>query len=328
MSRRKFSQASIALAIGATGIAKAGEILQVQEQDPVNDWRHPANNGPDPAAKGLTAYLDHGNLFVRYENKALLNYRAYQTLKYPYFEPMNGPLSGLPLTTESSLPYPHHRGLWLGCQPLDGGDYWGATNINTGHISSVDLKLIEDGKDGIVSFSDYCKWIREGADSPFEDRRMFKVHSVEKNIRILDCQLSITALKDISIGRAKHSFFALRCAPDIAPTYGGTLMNSEGGIGAEGTYGKPTRWCTYFGPRSFNPKIIEGIAVMNHPKNFGGKTLWLTRDYGHLSPQPFMFNKEPFRISKGETLELRYRIVLYAGTPKEAKLEALYEKWI
>ncbi len=52
-------------------------------------------------------------------DKALLNYSAYQTLKYPYFEPLNGPLSGLPLTTESSLPYPHHRGLWLGCQPLE-----------------------------------------------------------------------------------------------------------------------------------------------------------------------------------------------------------------
>lgn len=325
MSRRQFSKASIAMAVGATGLIKPGIL---QDQDPQDDWRHPANLGPDPLAKGLTAYLNHGNLFVRYDNQTLLNYRAYQTLKYPYFTPLNGPVSGLSLTTESALPYPHHRGLWLGCQPLEGGDYWGDTPLNVGQIRSADLQLLESGKDGVVRFTDYCKWIRDEAESPLEDRRTFKVNLPDKNIRLLDCQLTITALKDISIGRAKHSFFALRCAPDIAPTYGGTLMNSEGAIGAEGTYGKPTRWCSYFGPRAFNPQIVEGIAVMDHPKNFGGKSPWLTRDYGHLSPQPFLFRKEPFRITKGETLELRYRIVLYAGTPKQANLDAIYEQWI
>ena len=40
------------------------------------------------------------------------------------------------------------------------------------------------------------------------------------------------------IKKAKHSFFAIRAASDISCTYGGVLANSEGGEGAEGTYGK------------------------------------------------------------------------------------------
>ncbi|MBA7559040.1 hypothetical protein ES708_00653 [subsurface metagenome] len=292
-----------------------------------DDWKHRWNEKQDPQAKGLTAYLNHGNLFIRYDNHPLLNYRAYPTLKYPYFTPLNGPVSGLSLTSESGLPYPHHRGLWLGIEPIDGGDYWGDNPLSRGQIRSTDLQLHESVKDGI-RFADYCKWIREDAESPFEDRRTFKVLVPNDQIRLLDCKFEITALKDISIDRAKHSFFAIRSAPDIAPTYGGTLMNSEGAIGAEGTYGKPARWCTYFGPRSLRPDIVEGIAVMDHPDNFGGICPWFTRDYGHLSPQPFNFLKEPFQISKGETLELKYRIVLYAGTPRQANLDALYEQWI
>ncbi len=58
-------------------------------------------------------------------------------------------------------------------------------------------------------------------------------------IRLLDCDLAITARKDITIEGAKHAFFAIRCSPDIAPTYGRTLINSHGDIGAKGKYVKP-----------------------------------------------------------------------------------------
>ncbi len=320
ISRRRFAKTSAAMALGITGMTMPSVLMA--------DWRHRWNLKPDPEAEGLTAYLNHGNLFVRYDNHPLLNYRAYPTLKYPYFTPLNGPVSGLSLTTESALPYPHHRGLWLGCEPLEGGDYWGDTPLSAGHIQSVDLQLLDPNEDGVVSFTDHCRWIRDGAESPLVDRRKFKIYAPNEDIRLIDCQFSIAALKDISIARAKHSFFAIRCAPDIAPTYGGTLMNSEGDIGAKGTYGKPARWCTYFGPRFLRPDIVEGIAIMDHPSNFGGNCPWFTRDYGHLSPQPFEFLKDPFRISRGETLELRYRVVLYAGTPEQAKLDTIYEQWV
>ncbi|MDP7052457.1 MAG: hypothetical protein QF600_11065, partial [Verrucomicrobiota bacterium] len=56
---------------------------------------------PVKKAEGLTAYANHGNLFIRWNNQPLVNYRAQKDLKYPYFHPVNGPLSGLPLTAET-----------------------------------------------------------------------------------------------------------------------------------------------------------------------------------------------------------------------------------
>jgi len=322
LSRRRFLSRSLAGA-SAGSLAAAGI--------EASDFRHRWNESTDPAAEGLSAYLNHGSLFVRRDNLPLLVYRTQPWLKYPYFAPLAGPVSGLSLVAESALPYPHHRGLWLGCEPLEGGDYWSDGPLATGQVRSSGASLIDDApgaREGTVVFEDHCEWIREGAPSPWEDRRRFSVSHPRPDLVLLDCEFHITARQDVSINKAKHSFFALRAAPDIAPTYGGTLANSEGGIGAEGTYGKPARWCGYHGPRRLRPDLVEGIAIFDHPENFGGQCPWFTRDYGHLSPQPFEFLEEPFRLGEGETLALKYRVALHAGTPAEAGLDRLYEEWI
>ena len=72
---------------------------------------------PDPKAVNLTAYPKNNQIQFRWNNLPLTVYRAQPALKYPYFYPMNSLGSGLSVTTESGLPYPHHRGVWLGCEP-------------------------------------------------------------------------------------------------------------------------------------------------------------------------------------------------------------------
>ncbi len=58
------------------------------------------------------------------------------------------------------------------------------------------------------------------------------------------------------------------------------------------------------------------------------KPIWFTREYGHLSPSPFYFLDEPWRLAKGKSIELRYRIALHVGTPKDADLDGVYRQWI
>ena len=138
--------------------------------------------------------------------------------------------------------------------------------------------------------------------------------------------VTLTAREDITIKQAKHSFFALRVMSALTPLYGGVLMNSEGGVGAEGTYAKPARWCGYHGKSAQG--VIEGLAVMDHPQNPWAPCPWFTRDYGHFSPSPFAFLTRPWTLPKGKSIRLRYRVALHAGTPKEAGLEKLYKNWI
>jgi hypothetical protein len=270
-------------------------------------------------AKGLSGYLAEQQVWVRWQNLPLTTYRAQITQKYPFFYPLCGPVTGISLTNDSGMPYPHHRSLFLGCHPVNGGDYWGSGELDKGQIVSRKLAL---GKvtEATVEFSDACDWIRAGEPSPFHDQRQFKVTIASPQVHLLDCDFQLTAMTDVEIEQAKHSFFAIKTAYDLAPIGGGTLENSEGGKGAEGTFGKAAKWCSFYGKRHGNPGVVEGIAILNHPQNFDGKCVWFTRNYGHLSPSPFSFRKEPWKYAKGEVIRLRYRVVLHAGSPREAGL--------
>jgi hypothetical protein len=281
---------------------------------------------PVPEAKGLTAYLKDAQVQMRWNNKPLTAYRANPSLKYPYFYPLNGLASGTSLTTESALPYPHHRGLWLGCEPLNGGDYWADNGPESGQIKSEHLELGLKTEDSI-EFLNNCNWVRKGAPSPWSDERKFTIRILNEGVWVIDAKIKLTAINDIEIKKAKHSFFAIRAASDISPAYGGVLTNSEGGIGAEETLGMEAKWCGYHGKRAGRPDIVEGITIMTHPDN-PWKSTWLTRDYGHLSPSPFYFLDEPWRISKGKSIDLKYRVALHVGTPKEADIDGVYDQWL
>jgi hypothetical protein len=288
----------------------------------------PLNLPPeDRQAPNLTAYLYGGQVLFRWNNVVIATYRACPLQKYPYFSNLAGPVSGLPLTTESSMPFPHHRGLWLGCEPLNNGDYWSDNSLDKGQIRACELKL---GKttDRSAEVCHKSTWVRKDAPSPFQDERCitFQVH--DHKTYFIDFDLNLTALEDINIKRAKHSFFALRAAPDISTDGGGKLMNANGNEGESGTFGKPANWCGYHGKRANRPDIVEGIAMMNHPENPWKDCPWFTRDYGHLSPAPFNFLDRPWELAKGKSIRLRYRVVLHAGTPQEANLNQIYRDWL
>lgn len=281
---------------------------------------------PVPGSDKVTAYQAERQIWIRWKNAALTSYRAHSTQKYPYFYPLTGPVSGLSLTTDTSLPYPHHRSLWLGCDPLNGGNYWADNELAKGQIRSVDLELGESTPQSAV-FTDRCEWVRPDAPSPLRDERKFTVAVLSDRVQVIDAEFKLIAQEDITIEKAKHSLFAIRVAPDIAPIYGGTLVNSEGQTTEDGTYGQAAAWCDYFGRRAANPEVVEGIAIMDHPTNPWAPCPWFTRDYGHLSPSPFNFINEPWRLPKGDSIHLRYRVVLHAGDPQEAGLNKIYKDW-
>ena len=316
MRRREVLKAAIA---ATGGLAAASLMHPVKAKDFLT---------PDAAAKGLTVYQKDDSILIRFDNLPVVAYRAQPSLKYPYFCPLNGPVSGLSLTTESAIPYPHHRGLWLGCDPLNGGNYWADNGLESGQIRSTRLEVDHTRTtSNQVVFTQACTWERQGS-NPFTDERTVRVMVEPGRQTLIDCGFRLTAVEDVSIRKAKHSFFAMRAAADISPTYGGTLINSAGGTGAKGTYGKAADWCGYFGKRRLRPDVTEGIVIMNHPANFGGDCPWFTRDYGHLSPSPFNFIPKPWKLARGESLELRYRVVLFAGTPEQAGLDGLYRSWV
>lgn len=325
MSSNVSRRTALQLAIGAVAaplILQNRGAIGDESSQPAESPSIPANEGA-----GLTSYLHGGQVAIRWNNVVIAVYRANSIQKFPYFSPLAGPLTGLPLTTETSLPFPHHRGLWLGCEPLNGGDYWKDSPLDLGHIRSLDLQLGETTPTS-VEITNRCQWTRRSAASPLLDERKIIFRIGGDRLRLIDFDVRLTALNDIRIEKAKHSFFALRVAPDLAPLGGGRLENCSGQIGESETGGKAAKWCGYYGRRAGRPAgEVEGIAVMDHPENPWSPCPWLTRDYGHLSPSPFNFLKRPWEVREGALIRLRYRVAMHVGTPQEAGLDQVYKDW-
>ncbi len=75
--------------------------------------------------------------------------------------------------------------------------------------------------------------------------------------------------------------------------------------------------------------LTEGIAILQHPSNKWYPAPWFTRDYGFFSPTPMYWpeNGENTLLQKGQTLELRYRILIHTGDHTEAGIEEQYAKY-
>jgi hypothetical protein len=209
---------------------------------------------------------------------------------------------------------------------LNGGNYWKDDELHSGQIRSLDLHL-GDLTPTSIQIHNRCQWVRRAAASPLIDERSIIFSVSDDRVRLLDLDIKLTAQQDLRITKAKHSFFALRTTPDIAPTGGGTLLNADGKMGEANTHGKPTAWCSYFGKRASQPNVIEGITVLDHPKNPWAPCPWFTRDYGHLSPSPFNFLNRAWELSEGASIRLRYRVVLHAGDPRDVGIDQLYREW-
>jgi hypothetical protein len=345
MDRRQFLQTSL-LAAG-TGLAMGTLSAQETRVNPSSL----ISNGGDGPQKHLTCYPDTENgrhqlhqLWVSWDNAVLLSYRAHQTQKYPFFSPMAGPVSGLPLVTETGRPWPHHRGVFFGLDNVYGGNvsngrFW-QDPLDRGQIVSQGPSFArEDGQFKITPTSaemiDRCLWQQGTHDPIIEDQRRFIVRVLDERRYILDADIVVKALTDVEIRQTNHGLFGVRCSHDLSPVGGGTLINSEGARGQDATLGRPARWAAFYGRRAkLREEIVEGIAVFcpsEAPHPVFRDCPWFTRDYGNISPMPMNWLRErgddPFRLSQGEELRLRYRVVAFGGTPADAGLDGLWEEF-
>jgi hypothetical protein len=280
---------------------------------------------PQPGADKLTAYQFGPQVWVRWGDNPLTSYRAHPTQKYPYFYPLSGPVSGLSLTTESGSSYPHHRSLLFACDRVNGGNYWQG-DVAAGQIVSKGPKLGTCTPTS-AEILDECEWHKPGEPVVMRDRRLFKITVAGPRLRTIDAQITWTAVGNVTVLKTNHSLFALRAARDITPWGGGTLENANGQQGEKATFGQQAAWCAYYGKREGCPGVVEGIALMDHPKNPWTPCRWFTRDYGFISPTPMNFVDKTWELPAGKSVSLRYRVVLFAGDAKEAQVEGLYRAW-
>lgn len=270
--------------------------------------------------------LDKINVSI--DGKFFTSYIFSPNEKYPYFFPVNGPISGASVTSMRNHPYPHHASLFFAWDRVNEGNYW-QQELERGQIISYNAEIVKEGGDSVI-ITNQCIWSRPGAVSPIKDTRKIIITAPSATVRQIDFEITLDMLTDVQMNRTGHALFSARMATDLTVQNGGTMINAEGKINEEGTWGEISDWIDYYGTRG---GVIEGLAILQHPSNPWYPTRWFSRNYGFFSENPVNWsdnwteNKEGISIKKGKQLSFRYRVLVHSGDHNEAKIAEAFEKF-
>jgi len=279
--------------------------------------------GSVEAQSKISAVKKGAKIDVTIDNLFFTSYIFAENEKYPFFYPVNGP-SGAGVTSMRNGTYPHHSSLFFGCDRVNGGNYW-QEGLERGRIVSLREDILENDGSRVV-IENECIWSRPGAVSPVKDLRKITITAPSKEAFQIDFEVTMEMLLDVTIEKTNHSLFSGRMDPALAVTSGGTMINAEGEQGEKGTFGKASPWIDCFGKRGDK---IEGMAIMQHPTNNWYPSPWFTRDYGFFSPTPMYWpaDDKATVMKKGETIKLKYRVLVHSGTNETAKIAEEFKKY-
>lgn len=251
---------------------------------------------------------------------------------------------GFPIAPQpgESTDHPHHKGLWLTYENVNGIDFWNNSYAippdkknRYGWIRTDRILEIKSGTDAKLVYT--ANWVNQQNQVLLRETTTF-IFSAYEDLRIIDRSTELLAVQDISFTDAKDGLLGLRVAhelelPSAQPQFytddkgnktqvpantdaNGNYLTSEG---KEGDSAWSTRgsWCMLYGKKQ---GAIISIAIFDHPGNPGYPTYWHARGYGLFAANPlgekiFSNGKKTmgFTLKKGEKKMFRYRIAIGAN---------------
>lgn len=250
--------------------------------------------------------------------------------------------------------HPHHVGIWLNYEDVNGNDYWNNSDAVDhakrayGTIVHTGITSIKSGKNkGELTVT--ADWVDKDRTLTLKETTTY-VFSAKGDTRFIDRSTTLTAVIDAAMPDIKDGMYAIRVArelelpsnkPEIFTDAAGVatkvpVMNNTGitgnyrnsnGIEGEAVWAKRAIWCNLTG------KIKDediSIAMIDHPKNVGYPSYWHARGYGLFAVNPlgqkaFSDGKEVlnFKLKKGESTTFRYRMVIASEHLSDSALNAM-----
>lgn len=263
-------------------------------------------------------------LEITVEGKPFATYRYKDSeVPRPYFHPLIGP-TGQTITQMGEVPgkkekHFHHTALWIAHQnfqatgdaPLDN---WQIGKKNSTRIEHVKFEVVESGPLA-GRFVEKLHWLNLKGDKVLlTETRTVTVPKRPEERRVLDFSLQYKA-GDAAVTWLKtpYHLLAVRVPDAMLPAQGGTILNAKGMKSPPD--GTPANWIDVSGKLA---DAEQGVALLDHPQNFrhptpclqfAGQTIGLT-----------LTHKEPHTIPPGETLSLRFRVLVHAGDAERGKV--------
>ena len=312
----------------------------------------------NPAERKIDVFVE-GQFFTAYI------YPSDSVLKKPVLFPIKTSKGtvitrGFPLAPRPNerTDHPHHVGLWLNYESVNGLDYWNNSMAITpenrlqkyGTIRHTGISKMKNGKVGKLEVT--ADWIEKDGTGKvvLKEKTLYKF-SGKNDLRVIDRQTTLTATDgDVAFNDVKDGFFALRVArelehpsdkPDVFTDANGIetkvkVLNNEGVVGkykssenieGEAVWSTRAKWMNLSG-KIGSENIV--VAMIDHPKNINYPTYWHARGYGLFALNPlgekvFSNGKKTlnFTLKKGESITFNYRVVVKSGELTSAELDKL-----
>lgn len=221
-----------------------------------------------------------------------------------------------------------HRGFWYGHGIINGADFW----REQGRDKTSRLILTTAPRLGKRAAAlDLAMTPPDG--KPIGHMRQQFAFADRGPLRILDAAIAIQADAGVALtfGDSDDGGFAFRLSELFREDRGAKLHNSEGLAGTKNIWGKPARWVDFSAIVDGAP---AGVVMFDHRSNLRHPTRWHARGYGLNAANPFAlksFTKDPsadgqYTLPAGQTLRLKYRAVIYEGSPDIERLYAEYAR--
>ncbi len=239
------------------------------------------------------------------------------------------------------IDHPHHVGMWLNYEDVNGHDFWNNSNTPPnpkavyGTIVHTGIKKIKNGKaQGELTVT--ANWLDKDSNVMLEETTTY-IFGGKGSKRQIDRITMLTAKTDVTFKDVKDGMIAIRVArqleqpSDKAEVFTDAsgvatsvpVMNNSGvsgsyrnkeGIQGDAVWGTRSVWCNLRG--KMDDEIIN-LIIIDHPKNTGYPTYWHARGYGLFAANPlgqavFSKGKETLnlKLKNGESTTFRYRVLI------------------
>lgn len=298
---------------------------------------------PDPAKKEVNILID---------GKPFTAYLYPDSLEKPVLYPLRAASGktvtrGFPLQPRPGerVDHPHHVGMWLNYESVNGLDFWNNSyaipadrKSHYGWIRHQAILQAKSGDQGLLVVS--AHWTNQAGDVLLKEKTSF-TFSGDEHDRVIDRITTLTAVVPVAFKDVKDGMLGIRVARQLEipssekeqfvddkgnitevaasndPSVNGTYLTSEGKTGND-AWATRGRWCMLYGKMDGE---TESIAVFDHPRNPGYPTYWHARGYGLFAANPLgqaVFSNGKLsmnlHLEPGQSVTFRYRVLIHNGT--------------
>ena len=298
--------------------------------------------------------IDKKQIDILFNGRLLTAYYYADSVMKPVLFPVST-VSGISVTRGfpidprpgERVDHPHHTGLWLSYESVNGLDFWNNSTAIPYNQRSAYGSIVHDGvvrtevgkNSALLEVT--ARWVTRENKILLRETTTYNFTVTDQDF-IIDRQTTLKALdEDVNMKDIKDGFIAIRVARELehpsnqpetfVDTHGNytavPAINNEGvsgeyfsseGIKGNEVWGTRATWVDLHGKK--DGKDVS-ITIIDHPKNPGYPTYWHARGYGLFAANPlgqavFSNGKEKlnFELKKRESATFRYRIVIHEGS--------------